>query len=119
LLCSFFAFLGIVLKNTFSVLTAKINYKQYKKDHLTKEEEKSKKYDGSLLFFDTIAKHSVSSLVEKEKTISEEEFFNDISTQIFFNARRCVEKFTCYNKALKFSIFLFINTIALIIVSFL
>lgn len=118
LLIVLLALLVIIIKNIYIALQGKIILNKYNKKYLNENEIKNHK-KGSLLFFQAIANYQLDEFIKKETDVTDKELFDDISIQIYYNAKRCTEKFTHYNYALRASIALFLDVIFLLILSFL
>lgn len=118
LIIVFITLITIIIKNIYIALQGKIFINKYSKSYLNEKEIKNPQNE-SLIFFQTIANHQLEDFIKREIEITDRELLDDISTQIYFNAKRCTEKFTHYNYALKASIALFIDVIILLIISFL
>jgi hypothetical protein len=59
---------------------------------------------GSLIFFSSIASHEkYKDFAEKLKQLSEADYLNDISSQIYICAKICDEKFKSYKRGVCFS----------------
>ncbi|MES5849312.1 MULTISPECIES: Pycsar system effector family protein [unclassified Bacillus cereus group] len=60
-------------------------------------------HNGSLYFFETIAKNNFLEFKEKVTNTNEEGELEDILSQIYVNAKICTIKYTYYSKGIKYA----------------
>lgn len=90
----------------FLVLYAKIDTKVYAEKGLV---------TNSKIFYGTISNYSFQEYKLKISNLTEEEFKDDILSQIYIDSKICIKKFQNYNKGLKCSFLGLISFLILII----
>lgn len=96
----FFAFIFISLFHAYHTLRARLNPRIFKQNGLETK---------SILFFETIANRKFSDFVDDQLNQTENQFNNDLDSQIFINSKICQQKFKHYNLAVRYCSWGFIS----------
>jgi len=103
----FFIAAIITFYNIYQTLKGRINPKIYQKQGLQTD---------SNLFFGTIANKTYSEFVEQTNTENDDEFLNDLNSQVYINSNIANSKFRYYNKSIIWLIISFVLFLIFIII---
>lgn len=109
IICTLILFLYGIIK-LFKALYAKIDSEVYAEDELI---------TNSYIFYGTISNFSFRKYKNEIQDLSEEEFRNDILSQIYIDSKICNQKFQNYNKGLIYSFLGLLSFIILMIIGML